>query len=337
MLGPRVGGSNGTDQGVFEDFQGGGVLQEITVWAATIDFGNMYCLVKIAVKFTSGAVFAAGTEINNPTVASFEFQEGERIAELSMWDNGEQNNLGRLAAIQFLTDRGRKFEQGVPCARRGEERRFTGAALGGGLVIGLHPHAGLAIDSLSLLYLRPIKAVKVVVGSYPGLGQGAQDGSPIKRASASLHNTYDRAQMLNLTGVTTVETSHRWVSSMLTERFGVDQFSVVAPLPLVDEGQSGVSWNTGEVRCFPSNEAVTERMVTVLFYALLDPGERWEGVATTMMYGGGQAMPFAGEASLMTENEAVWKFGVSGNYTGLAFTGPDVTGRKVPPPGRAVD
>lgn len=320
-----VGGTGGTERGALHDYANGGVLREISVWVSTIDSEDMYCLVMVNATFSSGATFTVGSEANSPMVKSFTFEEGERIRQLSLWGNGKRTVGGRVAAIQFLTDKGRKFDQGVPLERRGLEEQFVGEDLGSGIVVGLHARSALAIDALAFYFLRPIQSASIDVDDYPGLALAPLEGKPSKVASAVFMNSYTHLQPMNLTAVGNVTTYHKWLCETASATFHQTQFSVVAPVPIVTADSGRAKWAKSSTTAFDANERVVDEELSLVFNVTLDPNERWEACATAVVYEIRSPLRFRGHLSLKTENDGVWRFPVSGTYTGSAFAGPTVS------------
>ncbi|XP_038838271.1 aerolysin-like protein [Salvelinus namaycush] len=114
----------------------------------------------VRAELTDGKVATFGDE---NTFNEFEFNLGERITKLSLWDNGAGTFLG---AIKFTTSENRQFFEKTTSWPLITEYTVD---VGSGICLVLEGRSGLAVERMGFLFINPIKSSVLTNMEYANL------------------------------------------------------------------------------------------------------------------------------------------------------------------------
>lgn len=247
--------------------------------------------------------------------AEFKFEDGERVTSMSLWGNGAGSRAGW---ISFETDKNRSFSYGMNGWPRKEEYPVD---VGSGILVGAIYNAGSDIDAHGYYFLSSsITSTQVANVTYPTLEWDSSQIAPITLDAYDQTNTSSDPISWSFSGSRTVSRTNSWTLS-LESSFDV-QLSIEAGVPEVAKVGTTFGWKLGVVTTHQSSEESSHQLSWSIG-GTLQPNRSIHLVALTRQ--GNLSIPYSSTILVTLKNGASFSFPLSGTYTGLSYTGVEVT------------
>ncbi|KAK9774575.1 putative Mannose-binding lectin [Seiridium cardinale] len=202
--------------------------------------GRRGCLNGIELEFSDGKRSSAG---NTDTTQTFEeclldIVKGERVKSMSLWGMGS-GQWDRTSRLRFDTTDGTAFNAGAEAHGENEYK----SEVGSGLLVGFRGRAGINIDCLAPLFLKPVVKQYVDKITYPTLDMndtGFLQMEILDRAKAEWDGVTGKC---TIRGERPVSISRNW-NNKNTVDFGV-QVMFSAGIPFLAKNETTIMMETG--------------------------------------------------------------------------------------------
>jgi len=289
-------------------YYAGIVIQKLEVWQ------GVSMLRGIRITYSDGSPTQMGKREDRYTSFELDYDNGERVTSLSVWNNHVRNmdfRNARCGAFKIVTNKGREFFPQM--TGRELEMQFWQSP-GGGIILGLHGKHGSDIDSLGFIMIRPIQSMIL-----QNINYNMNQLMPPTKTSLIDQDCPNPSTEVMIGGTRTVSMnearSGQWYISGDVS-FG-QTFLIETEIPKLLTETTTTTWDTrlhGEYQS--SWSAVTQDSATI---ELICPPLS----ITRFMYffsSGTISIKWSGTMVVTVDNGESWSYPVSGTYEGVDHT-----------------
>eukprot|EP00803_Ostreobium_quekettii_P006292 evm.model.scf_378EXC.1 EVM.evm.TU.scf_378EXC.1 scf_378EXC:15419-16830(+) len=290
----------------------GALVSGIDVWAG-VDGVNGIAVTFTAGKFTEGSTGLFGSKVG--AHSGLVLSAGEKITEMTLWDNGLPSPRWAFGAMKIVTDAGQTFDAGVAPSHRGQAYVLD---VGSGFVVGVSGHYGSSVNAFGACFLKPVISASLEVDAYPTLQDHSPAGGKAQSvlATVTYSNFGDEEQHVRMTGAPTLPAKHLWTCDA-SEVLGVD-VPIRAGVPRVVE-TDGVPSNWTVTDAVDRSSDGDEEEVERVYDLPLTVGPHSSVDAKATLAEIDLDIGFTGRVGVIVDGGAKWTYRTSGRYQGLAY------------------